>query len=319
MSGIALPEVKKDMLSQLQQPFELLSKGWIALLAGVYVTGYVIVSIYHASLGLNELNPFRPKVAAAGILFLAFTSAALYIDSHARKIIKADPNIYIGSKKRVYEVVVGGLVTYCLDILTSSACLLLMRYDSDQKNSWEFISLWVVGLLVPLLQKVGKKISWFQKFQTHWAFFALCTALTGILVFLSFPSKGEFNGRQFALVLATIQLAVDLIKNSRNASGLDRVTGWTHLVFLSILPFILFGTWVYPHIKAAFGGGEPTPAEISLNLPSPSQTSDQIKVRIVDETDTGYYLIIGSEKSVHFLPRSVISQVEYAKPSGLFY
>jgi hypothetical protein len=318
MSDIVLPEAKKDTLSQLQQPFELLSKGWIALLAGVYVTGYIIVSIYHASLGLNELNPFRPKVAAAGILFLAFTSAALYMDSHARKIIKADPNTYTGNKKRVYEIVVGGLAIYCLDILASSACLLLMRYDSYPKNSWEFISLWTVGLLIPLLQKVGKKISWFQKFQTHWAFFTLCIALTVILVSQSFPSKGEFNGRQFALVLATIQLAAHLIKNSHNASGLDRITGWTHLVFVSILPFILFGTWVYPHIKAAFGGGEPTPAEISLNLPGPSQTSDQIKVLIVDETDIGYYLIIGSERSVHFLPRSVISQVEYSKPSGLF-
>jgi len=57
-----------------QGALEFLSKGWVLLLAAVYGSGYIVVSIYHASLGLNEVSALRPKVTAAGLLFLALVS-----------------------------------------------------------------------------------------------------------------------------------------------------------------------------------------------------------------------------------------------------
>lgn len=51
--------------------FDVLSKTWIPVFAAVYGTGYVILSLYHSSLGVDETNPLRPQVTAAGVAFAA--------------------------------------------------------------------------------------------------------------------------------------------------------------------------------------------------------------------------------------------------------
>ncbi len=197
MSDIVLPEAKKDTLSQLQQPFDSLLKYVDCALAGVYVTGYIIVSfIYHASLGLNELNPFRPKVAAAGAYYfssISSISGPVYGIPMRVKVNKSRSETpTLATKNRVYEIVVGGqfiLLGYfgIISVPTSDGVM-----TAIPKNRLEFISL-LDGRtdLIPLLHDVvvRKPIVLFQKFQTHWAFFTLCIALTVILVSQSFPSK----------------------------------------------------------------------------------------------------------------------------------
>jgi hypothetical protein len=73
--------VPASVSSAPRPPFSLdaISKLWLPILAAVYGSGYVIVSIYHSSLGLNEISPLRPQVAAAGVVFLASIAVAIFI------------------------------------------------------------------------------------------------------------------------------------------------------------------------------------------------------------------------------------------------
>src|ERR1700722_10460384 len=52
----SIPQDDSKTTPLFQQWLDLLSKGWVPPLAAVYGSGYLIVSAYHASLGLNAIN-----------------------------------------------------------------------------------------------------------------------------------------------------------------------------------------------------------------------------------------------------------------------
>lgn len=49
-----------------------------AFLLAAYVSGYLIVSIYDSSFGFTELNPLKPKILGAGVLFSFLTAIPVY-------------------------------------------------------------------------------------------------------------------------------------------------------------------------------------------------------------------------------------------------
>jgi hypothetical protein len=72
----------------------------------------------------------------------------------------------------------------------------------------------------------------------------------------------------------------------------------------------------YPHIRGAYGGGEPANAGIFLVAPSGSNPARQLHARIIDETDNGFYIIENGHTEVRFILRSQINAIEFDKPSS---
>jgi hypothetical protein len=44
----------------------------------------------------------------------------------------------------------------------------------------------------------------------------------------------------------------------------------------------------------------------------------QFTAAIIDETDVGYYIIQSSKKNVRYIPRSLVSSIEFNKPISFF-
>ncbi len=302
-----------------RETLELRSKGWVFLLAAIYASGYIVVSIYHASLGLNEINPLRPKVAAAGLLFLALGLGANYVQRHVNSFFK-DPSFFEKESQRLLLLTFGGgLGAYCFDILGAIAVTLLMRFDETAFGSW-LISLWIVGVLLFCISASARKdrprlLRW----ATHWTFTLVCILTTLALVAMSIPHHGEFGFPQFALYLASVQLAIKIATNDFHIQfhPLDNAQ-WSLISAAMLMPLILFGTWVYPHTVAAFGGGEPTTAEISVLPTGGSGTVTTVSVKLVDETDAGFYVIEANDSRVRYIPRNVVTSVSFDKPKGWY-
>ena len=317
MPELSLPQVPTEAVSKLQQPFELLSKGWVLLLGAIYGTGYIVVSMYHASLGLNEINPLRPKIAAAGLLFLAFSSGAMFLAYYARSALRGDRSYLSEGQERRYRLAVGGLYLYCLDILATSGVSQIIRYDdSQQPHGSLFLSLWGLSLIISLAALFTGYSQPSQHWKGHWLLHSVCTLLAIVLISLSIPEHGKYSSRQFALYLATVQLPASTFFGISALSALNKFNIWTNVSTLLLLPFITFSLWVYPHTRAAFGGGEPTVAQMYLALPNGDKTSEQVK--IVDETDNGYYVIQVTKTQVQYIPRSAVTSVVFEKPSSWF-
>jgi len=64
---------------------DLIAKAAIVLAAVIYGCGFLVVSLHRHSYGLAEPNPLRPKVLAAGILFLVFAALPIVIFIEAKR------------------------------------------------------------------------------------------------------------------------------------------------------------------------------------------------------------------------------------------
>jgi hypothetical protein len=145
-----------------------------------------------------------------------------------------------------------------------------------------------------------------------------CIFVTLALAAMSVPRHGEFGVRQFALYLASVQLAIKIAINSNKHFDPWEHSQWHLITAFMLLPLILFGIWVYPHMDAAFGGGEPTTAEMSILPTSGSGTSTTIPVKLVDESDAGFYVIEANDSRVQYIPRNLVTSVSFDKPKGWY-
>jgi hypothetical protein len=303
-----------------RESLELLSKGWVFLLAAIYATGYIVVSIYHASLGLNEINPLRPNVAAGGLLFLALGLGAVYIQCYVDSFFKDSSSYESESQRHTLYTLTRGLGIYCFDVFGAIAVTLLVRFDRTLYDDIPFVAVWIIGsLLFFLSAAAGKNRPRLLRYATHWTFTLACPLVTVALLAMSFPRHGEFGERQFALYLASVQFAIKVPTIDFRAHIFPWDRGqWSLVVGAMLLPLILFGTWVYPHTVAAFGGGEPTTAEMSVLPTSGSGALTTVSVKLVDESDAGFYVIEANDSRVLYIPRNLVMSVRFDKPKGLY-
>jgi len=158
----------------------------------------------------------------------------------------------------------GGLGIYCFDLVAANSLSIAMHYDALDSYGWISVTPFFGGLVFFTLIIIGIKNQRLQVVTSHWLFLTVCVIFTGALLSQSWPHNGHFGGMQLALFFATVQLSASQTKMVRNQTQFEIFNTWTTLVLLSLLPFIVFGVYVYPHTRTAFGGGEPTEAEITL-------------------------------------------------------
>jgi hypothetical protein len=85
---------------------------------------------------------------------------------------------------------------------------------------------------------------------------------------------------------------------------------------MGIIAVAVFAGVYYPHIEPSWGGGAPITATIYFAKDSLVLPGQSISVEIVDETDSGFYVIGGSDKKATFIPRSEVALVYYSKDTS---
>jgi hypothetical protein len=302
-----------------RESLELLSKGWVFLLAAIYASGYIVVSIYHASLGLNEINPLRPKVAAAGLLFLALGLGANYIQRYVDGLFKDSSSYESESQRHILRTFGGALGIYCFDVFGANAVSLMMRFDMPSNYDLSFSALWILGMLLSLASAgAGKNRPRLLRLSTHSLFTFVCLIMLTALVAMSVLRHGEFGAQQFALYLASVQIAIRIATRFPVQLKPWERGQWSAITGFMLLPLLLFGIWVYPHTTAAFGGGEPTTAEISILPNTSGGTPTTVSIKIIDETDAGFYVIEANDSRVKYIPRNLVTSVSFDKPKGWY-
>jgi hypothetical protein len=313
-----IPSEASKVLPRVQQSLELLSKGWVPLLAAIYGSGYLIVSIYHASLGLNEINPLRPKVAAVGLLFLLLVSMAVFLTQYMRSLVKdLDPSI---SPWRTYlfSICFGGFYLFCLDFVAAIPIQPILHFEGRQPFPKVFPLLVATGAigLSAIIAKPG--IQKIPRWLTHWATL-LCLGLATVsLLLMSLPFYHQFGVRQFVAYLFLIQVFSASLSRPLATPESRRTHNWLTTATQLIVPLLAYAIGVYPHVRGAFGGGDPTLAQIFLTSAIGSDPAKQFTAHIIDETDAGFYLIQSNHATVQYIPRSLISSIEFEKPVSFF-
>jgi hypothetical protein len=312
MTVSSIPQGDSKSTPPLQQWLDWLSKGWVPLLAAIYGSGYVVISIYHASLGLNEINLLRPKTAAAGILYLVFFGTAIFVLEFLRPVLLHLVEGLREPRRMAVLILVGSSSVLNADFLAAMPLGVFIHFDAGEpRHQVPFLlvsrigivclaTVWATGYIKPPLL-------WIH----HWIILLCCGLDVALgVVFILF--RGQFGTPQLSLFLLSVQMVVAI--GVFLQGYLSRTVNWLLTGFLLLIILLVYSTVVYPHVRVPYGGGEATNAGIYLGAASGSNPAKQLHARIIDETDNGFYVIEDGHTEVRFIPRSQVNAIEFDKP-----
>jgi hypothetical protein len=269
---------------------DVLSKSLAALAIALYGSGFLIVSISHSRYGFTETNPFRPKILAAGVWF--FVLAGIPVASVAG--LRRGRLPWIRFLRFLYPYYMGCWV------LSFPAILLFNRfspYDKAPPSWWELIVVVAVtGLLIflSLSARVPSILA---------APASILMASFFIYYTIHQLSALHFEESVVALWFFAIGVLTQLNLNIRS---------WKFTLFSILLALLIFAKLYYPLMKSSVGGGFPVDIVMYFNKDSAIKPNQSASLRLIEESDAGFYVIAQGERRAIFVPRNSVSLVYFS-------
>jgi hypothetical protein len=287
-------------------------------LVGVYVVGFLVVSTYHVRFGIPGFDFIRTRIISAGVLFLVFLAFPLWELAGIYDWIKwprpAIQNTSIESQTiptpevtfwlRIYAPMLKVFLflgaNFGIAFLISQ---ILMTGANPTTISWalgSFVSTGAIYAGSALLPK---------RFELVRIFLLLAT----LPIYALGAWKTHDRGFQLLLVwfLVCGMTAQRVLEVKKDPSHF--FTQALHNILLNLLlPLLVFAASIYPRIKPVIGGGAPVPIIIYCTDVPPFAAANEIKVKLLEETDLGFYLLLSpDDKQAVFLPRSAARAIKF--------
>jgi hypothetical protein len=300
VASVPQPEARK--LADIAPWADSLSKGVAALAIGLYACGFLIVSIHHSKYGFIGINPFRPRILAAGAWFFFFTAIPASIAAK----LKSMPWIEVA--QNAYAVWVA-----CLGSSVPIVYILFNRADyAPGASSQKFWWVWLIAILVSfgLLLYVAQS----KKFppavsavaSIALALFFVLPAVAGLLVGHIFRLETVALWFFAVIVVTVVELKV------RSKQNLIEAGQWSKPLVTLFVILLTFAQYYYPHLKASWGGGAPIPVTIGFTRDSAISPTKAVSVELIDEADEGFYIVGEKESSAVYVPRSGVAFIYFS-------
>ena len=270
----------------------------------VYAIGFLITSLYCVDFGFSPVNPFRARVASAGVWFGILVLVPMFVGRlvlrrHVAMRVEAKP----WQRWSVFAFAVY-LTSY------SAAFLFSLAFQIREPLRPSVIPFAIaIGITVLVTGPIYK---WWKK-RTLSTVIVLATLV--ILIYANmFRALTLGHGFTvdalvlwiFAIALAAVTDLYDFPANSGWHTDWYAAAAWV-LILLTV-----FASHVYPNIKASWGGGETLPVTLYLNGNAPVMPNQRWHVQLIEESDNGYYVLNKGEKRAAFIPRSAVALVYFS-------
>jgi hypothetical protein len=290
---------KSDFLKSAAPWAETFSKSVAGIVIGLYACGFLIVSIYHSQFGFVGTNPFRPRVLAAGAWFLFLTA----IPVSGALTFRLDSLRNIGTK--VANIWIGCV---SLSYLTGN---LLFDYTESHREvihlpTWAWVASAVVWTTLILLASVFKLP---QSFVIGGS--VILTLLYVVNPLASFLRR-EFDVTCLALwYFAVLIVAITEFK-TRSRENLADFGGWAKPMASIFGLLAIFSQFVYPHLRASWGGGTPANITVYFSKDSLIYPNKSLQAQLIEESEEGFYLVGSKESKALFVPRSSVAMIYFS-------
>lgn len=279
-----------------------LSKGVAALAIVLYACGFLVVSIHHSKYGFIGINPFRPRILAAGAWLFFFTAIPVSIAARLKFLpwIEVAQNTYF-----VWVACLGSSVPLVYIVFN------LADYPpelSPRKFWW----VWLIAILLSfgLLLFVAQS----KKFPLA---ISAVASVALAFSFTFFAAKGLLIGHIFRLETVALWFfgvtMVTLVElKVRSNQNLLAEGQWSKPLVTLFVILLAFAQYYYPHIKASWGGGAPVDVTICFTKDSAISPNKTMPVQLIDEADEGFYIVGPNESKAIYVPRSAVSLIYFS-------
>jgi hypothetical protein len=141
-------------------------------------------------------------------------------------------------------------------------------------------------------------------------FYAALT-LGYIILGMSSVVQGKFTLIQLPFIIFTWTIWFRAITNVDFSKGMITAP-WANMIVQFLMPVFLFATVLYPKIKSEWGGGQPIDITLQLTKNSTLFSSQKVKLRLIDESELGFYVLLPGHQHALFVPRADVSVVSYS-------
>jgi hypothetical protein len=296
----------------LSARLETFARAGAVLFGAAYVAGFVIVTLHHARFGVLQFDLLRPRVLAAGVVFLVFVSVPVYVAFYFFNVSWLRHASKAYSDKPEHQP----LLNVCAGCLVCDSCWLIVWFSpfqsiaaADILTSVPLTSLAVglVGLSLTVTLITQRQFQRAPRLCT----LSMCLTTVGIYVVAAifFPA---------VWVLAFWFSAVGLVAVFAYYVSRDRefLRGFRWDVEVMLIGTVLtlgYARFIYGGIGVAYGGGLPAPVTVHFTNDNPITQSKRLQAQMIDETDKGYYLLIKRDdgESAVFFSREQVCGIDF--------
>ncbi|HTX75894.1 MAG TPA: hypothetical protein VMD29_06785 [Terracidiphilus sp.] len=286
---------------------DAISKAAALCIALIYVSGFLIASLNDFRYGFSVMNPLRPRILAAGGWFFLF----LAVPVELIRLLLRHP-LWKRSDDGWYKI--GALILqyyYSAIFIASPAGMFVFVYDGhgSTPRPWLayviYVVLLAVGLFFLSFQRTPKAV------RTVLVYAVFLLSLWGALDPVIVRHEIGFG----AVELWLLGVGGWTLLEMKVRSSKPKRDDWTNSIYLFALALTIFANAYYPHIKASLGGGATIPIQITFTKDFPMMPNQTVVCMLIDETDSGFYVIGKDEKHATFIPRSAVTLIHFADAS----
>jgi hypothetical protein len=330
MATAALPEPAPQDKSTTEKMLELFSKALAGIAIAVYASGFLITSLYHASYGFIESDPLRPRILFAGTWFAIFICAPIML---TWRFTKQD---YWASEKTIWEKLHDFIFDYYTTVGSFAFSVLNNVFVFDQTTPTPsiekpysglrialivicFIAALIVAFVIAalitnfLIQHVPK----LWRARLWFVYLLISASFVLVPAYRNLSERHYFSTVSLVLWFALTGFAfVGVSRLTKNRLSIYTIPVYALVLFPAVTSF---ATIYYPHIRNSWGGGEPTPAVITLTKDAPVLSLQDVPVSIIDESSLGFYVVANGDQKATFIPRTSVGFIHFSSdPSKHF-
>lgn len=297
---------KKSSKPGVASFLELIARAGAVLLALVYGSGFLIISLRHAAFGIAQYSFFAPRILSAGILFVFLIIVPTVA---ASRIFPEDSE---HDKDVAPEVLWCRRTEAVLSLAITSVVLAFVAsflFKSEQPVPFHgFVLCGTTLLFATVARRVVRKRteSPVRGAILSLSAFAALTAST-----LTHPQShfAVISGWFFLVGFATPDV---LLRKLMREPQTLKYLQWETWAFLALFALSSYSILIYGSVKPEYGGGSTRPITLFLSQRIPVMASLSSQVHLIDENENGYYVLPTPEsKRAIFVPRRVVAAIRF--------
>jgi arginine exporter protein ArgO len=278
-------------------------------LAAIYICGYLITTLSNAKYGFYDSELLRPKVMTAGLVFAIAIGYPLYILAIARKLCKfSTPEPTLRDRMVAffaYFTVVNALIAFST-IFTMGVC----EPQFQSPHSLKLI-LWSAVDFITWFILAAVESSYIQKRNAAQSLIATLLIICGIAAFyLSYLAiYGAWGSPQYGWAYGIAMAST--IETNLDIGDFDKFKKypWFQTTASCFIAMSFFSQLIYPKLKPFWGGSlEDITITLQQNL---TNTQQPMKVKLIDASAEGYYVLLNNSDRATYFPRSSIARIDY--------
>jgi hypothetical protein len=279
-----------------------------------YAIGYLIVVLNESQNGFLETSLFKPRAIAAGAVFVFYVAFPISIMQTF-----FGKNVETESLSEMLSRCLLGLTDYVASGTLAAFSMIVLLADWSKGESISplglvasFAAIIYVVCANALIRFSAPQL--YRKRPIAWIVYSfVCMAALGVAIYCV---KGLIIFRCFAWVFGITTLINPAISDVRRGVKIrfnPIAIGMCVLGAISIYAMFLF-----PHMKASWGGGAPVVVTIHLSKDSPIHPNEKVNAMLLETSDSGFYFTISGDQQTTYIPRALVTGMEYTPPLRIF-